>query len=131
MEENRENVEGTPTAIIDDETAAKLGSASLSRIDQIAKMAKEYYRAINGTINSLEMYQIGVDTIMAGFKLVSRSNDMDEMDVDTRINIMNATLSVIVNVLNKVYLDPQVVAGQVAQAAVESAKRNGVKFNDK
>ena len=52
---------------------------------------------------------------------------MEEYDVDTRIAIMNATLNVVINVLNKVYLDPKVVAGQVAQAAIESAKRQGIK----
>ena len=42
--------------------------------------------------------------------------------------------NVVINVLNKVYLNPEVVAGQVAKAAIESAQRQGLKginFNDK
>ena len=133
-EEKKSQIEAPNTPVIDAETAQKLGDASLNRIKQIAKMAKEYYRALNGSLNSTEFYQLGVDTILAGFQLVSRSNDMEEYDVDTRIAIMNATLNVVINVLNKVYLDPKVVAGQVAQAALESAKRQGLRginFNDK
>lgn len=125
MEENQK--EKAP--LIDDETAQKLGDASLQRIKQIAKMSKEYYRAVNGSINSLEMYQLGVDTIVAGFQLVSRSADMDELDVEERINSMNATLNIIINMVNKVYLNPEVVAGQVAKASLESAQRKGIKFN--
>lgn len=131
MEENQnENVQ-PQQPIVDDETAQKLGDASLQRIKQIAKMSKEYYRAVNGSINSLEMYQLGIDTIVAGFQLVSRSADMDELDVDGRINNMNATLNIIINMVNKVYLNPEVVAGQVAKAALESAQRQGIKFNGK
>lgn len=124
MEENKpvQNI----NELIDEETIKKLGDASLSRIQQIAKMAKEYYRALNGSINSTEMYQIGVDTMLAGAQLVSRSMDMDELNIEQRISMMNATLNVFINVLNKVYLDPNVVAGQVAKAALESAQRNGV-----
>lgn len=127
MEENKpvQNI----NELIDEETIKKLGDASLSRIQQIAKMAKEYYRALNGSINSTEMYQIGVDTMLAGAQLVSRSMDMDELNIDQRISMMNATLNVFINVLNKVYLDPNVVAGQVAKAALESAQRNGVLKN--
>lgn len=130
-EEKKEQIEAPQTPIIDEETAQKLGDASINRIKMIQKMVKEYYRALNGTINSLEMYQLGVDTILAGFGLISRSNDMEEYDVDSRIAIMNASLNVVINVLNKVYLDPSVVAGQVAQAALESAQRQGIKFNGK
>lgn len=127
MEENKpvQNI----NELIDEETIKKLGDASLSRIQQIAKMAKEYYRALNGSINSTEMYQIGVDTMLAGAQLVSRSMDMDELNIDQRISMMNATLNVFINVLNKVYLDPNVVAGQVAKAALESAQRKGVLKN--
>jgi hypothetical protein len=42
---------------------------------------------------------------------------------------MNATLNIIVNLVNKIYLNPDVVAGQVAKAAMESAQRQGIKFN--
>lgn len=127
MEENKpvQNI----NELIDEETIKKLGDASLSRIQQIAKMAKEYYRALNGSINSTEMYQIGVDTMLAGAQLVSRSMDMDELNIEQRISMMNATLNVFINVLNKVYLDPNVVAGQVAKAALESAQRKGVLKN--
>ena len=130
-EEKKEQIEAPHTPVIDEETAKKLGDASINRIKMIQKMVKEYYRALNGSINSLEMYQLGIDAILAGFGLISRSNDMEEYDVDTRISIINASLNVVINVLNKVYLDPKVVAGQVAQAALESAQRQGIKFNDK
>jgi len=130
-EEKKEKIEAPHTPVIDEETAQKLGDASISRIKMIQKMVKEYYRALNGSINSLEMYQLGVDTVLAGFGLISRSNDMEEYDIDSRIAIMNASLNVVINVLNKVYLDPKVVAGQVAQASLESAQRQGIKFNDK
>jgi hypothetical protein len=125
MEENQ--TEKAP--LIDDETAQKLGDASLQRINRISHMAKEYFRALNGTINSIEMYQLGIDTVVAGLQLVSRSADMDELDVEARIKSMNATLNIIVNLVNKIYLNPDVVAGQVAKAAMESAQRQGIKFN--
>ena len=126
MEKNNENLNANQS-VIDDETTKKLGEASLNRIQMVAKMAKEYFRALNGgTISSLEFYQLGVDTILAGFQLVSRSMDMDELNVDQRINLTNATLNTVLNVLNKVYLNPEVVANQVAQAALESATRKGL-----
>lgn len=67
--------------------------------------------------------------MLAGAQLVSRSMDMDELSIEQRITMMNATLNVFINVLNKVYLDPNVVAGQVAKAALESAQRKGVLKN--
>ena len=130
-DEKKIQIEAPHTPVIDEETAKKLGDASISRIAMIQKMVKEYFRAINGSINATEMYQLGVDSILAGFGLISRSNDMEEYDVDTRISIINASLNVVVNVLNKVYLNPEVVAGQVAKASLEAAKRKGIKFNDK
>lgn len=127
MEENKpvQNI----NELIDEDTIQKLGDASIQRINRIRSMVKEYFRALNGSINSLEMYQIGVDTMLAGAQLVSRSMDMDELSIEQRITMMNATLNVFINVLNKVYLDPNVVAGQVAKAALESAQRKGVLKN--
>ena len=52
------------------------------------------------------------------------------LNVQERIECMNSSLTTIINLLNRVYLDPQVVAGQVAQAALESARRQGIKIND-
>lgn len=133
MEENKDIVQEQPinlSEMIDDETAQKLGDASLTRIKQIAKMSKEYYRAIYGNINSNDFYQLGMDTIVAGFTLISRSMDMDELNVEERIALMNSTLTTIISMLNKVYLNPEVVANQVAQAALKSAQRAG-KFNGK
>jgi len=123
-----ENQEMSMEQFIDGETAQKLGEASLNRIQMIDKMAREYARAMNGgSINSLELFQVGMDTILAGFSIISRSNDYAEYGVDQRIQIINSALSTIINVLNKVYLNPEVVAGQVAQAALKSAKRQGLK----
>ena len=117
--------------VVDNDTAQKLGDASLSRIKMFSKMCKEYVRALNGGhINSLEVFQCGMDMIVAGFGLISRSNDMDELNVQERIECMNSSLTTIINLLNRVYLDPQVVAGQVAQAALESARRQGIKITD-
>ena len=126
MSENtNENVNVSP--VIDEDTAQKLGEASLNRIKMFGKMCKEYVRATNnGHINSLEMFQTGIDMIVAGFGLISRSNDMDELGVDERIRNINAALTTVINLLNKVYLNPDVVANQVAQAAVESAQRKGI-----
>ena len=117
--------------VIDADTAQKLGEASLSRIKMFEKMCKEHARILNGgTINSLEMFQVGMDMIVGGFGLISRSNDMDELGVQERIQCINAALSTIINLVNKVYLNPEVVAGQVAKASIESAKRKGIKFNE-
>lgn len=127
MEENNENL-NVNQPVFDDETTKKLGEASLNRINMVAKMAKEYFRALNGgRISSFELFQVGIDTILAGFQLVSRSHDMDELNVDERIKSVNATLNTVLNVLNKVYLNPEVVANQVAQAALEAVKRKGLR----
>lgn len=125
---SEENKELSIEEFVDGETAQKLGEASLNRINMIDKMAREYARAMNGgSINSLELFQVGMDTILAGFSIISRSNDYAEYGVDQRIQIINSALSTIINVLNKVYLNPEVVAGQVAQASIKAAKRQGIK----
>ena len=116
---------------IDDQAKQELADASMKQIQQIAKMVKEYHRAIYGSINSTELYVLGVNTIMAGLQMISRSNDMDMLDVDTRIATMKATMATIQQVLDKVYLNPEVVAGMVAQAALETAKRDGLMKNKK
>ena len=122
----QENVQATQ--VIDDETTQKLGEASLSRIKQIARMAKEYYRAISGNLTSNDFYLLGMDTMLAGVALIERSMTMDNLDVDERIGLMNSSITVFLNVLNKVYLNPEVVANQVAKASLETAQRSG-KFN--
>lgn len=125
---SEENKEISMDQLVDKDTAEKLGQASINRIKMIDKMAREYARTINGgTINHLEMFQVGMDTILAGFSIISRSNDYAEYDVDERITIINSALTTIIGVLNKVYLNPEVVAGQVAKASLESAKRKGIK----
>jgi len=125
---SEEKKEMSMEQFIDNDTAQKLGDASLNRIKMIDKMAREYARAMNGgNINSIELFQVGMDTILAGFSIISRSNDYAEYNVDQRIQIMNSALSTIINVLNKVYLNPEVVAAQVAQASISSAKRQGIK----
>lgn len=112
---------------LDDKTKQELGDASIKRIEIIAHLIKEYFRALNdGKMNSFEFMAIGMDTVLAGYQLISRSNDMDMLDVDTRIATMKAVSSSIQQVLDRVYLNPEVVAGMVAQAAIESAKRDGV-----
>ena len=112
---------------LDDQTKQELGNASIKRIEIISHMIKEYFRALNdGKLNSFEFMAIGMDTVLAGYQLISRSNDMDMLDVDTRIATMKAITNSIQQVLEKVYLNPEVVAGMVAQAAIESAKRDGV-----
>lgn len=125
---SEENKELSIEEFVDGETAQKLGEASLNRINMIDKMAREYARAMNGgSINSFELFQVGMDTILAGFSIISRSNDYAEYGVDQRIQIINSALSTIINVLNRVYLNPEVVAGQVAQASIKAAKRQGIK----
>lgn len=125
---SEENKELSIEEFVDAETAQKLGESSLNRINMIDKMAREYARAMNGgSINSFELFQVGMDTILAGFSIISRSNDYAEYGVDQRIQIINSALSTIINVLNKVYLNPEVVAGQVAQASLKAAKRQGIK----
>ena len=125
---SEENKELSIEEFVDGETAQKLGESSLNRINMIDKMAREYARAMNGgSINSFELFQVGMDTILAGFSIISRSNDYAEYGVDQRIQIINSALSTIINVLNKVYLNPEVVAGQVAQASIKAAKRQGIK----
>ena len=112
---------------LDEETKQQVGDASIKQIQQIAHMVKEYIRALNGgTINSTELFILGTNTILAGYQLISRSNDMDLLDVDTRISTIKAVQATIQQVIDKVYLNPEVVAGMVAHAAIDSAKRNGV-----
>ena len=111
--------------VIDNETAQKLGEASISRITKIAKLTKEYYRALSGNLTSNDFYLLGLDTMLAGATLLERSMTMDNLGVEERISLMNSALTVFLNVMNKVYLNPEVVANQVAKASIETAQRSG------
>ena len=116
---------------LSEETKQQLGDASIARINQIAKMVKEYYRCLNENLNSLEMYAIGMDCILAGWSLIGRSNDMDMLDVDGRIAIAKASMETINKVIEKVYCNPEVVAGMVAKAAMHSVTSGKVKNGKK
>ena len=109
---------------IDEETKQALGDASLKRIGIISHMVKEYFRALNGTLNSTEFMSIGMDCVQAGLQLISRSNDMDNLNVDQRIATMSGIKALIDSIFDKVYTNPEVVANMVAKAAVESASRD-------
>lgn len=111
---------------LNDETKQQLGDASLKRINIIAKMVKEYFRCINENLSSVEMYAIGMDCILAGWSLIGRSNDMDLLDVDGRIAIAKASMETINKVVEKVYCNPEVVAGMVAQAAMHEVSNKKV-----
>lgn len=113
--------------LVSDEIKQELGEASLKRISIIYNLVKEYFRAINnGTMSALEFTMVGMDVVQAGLQLISRSNDMDNADVDTRIETMTAMKALVNNIFDKVYLNPEVVAGQVAKANIESLERKGL-----
>jgi len=103
-----------------------MADASIIRINMINKMVRETFRAIHGTISSTEMMAIGMDTVMAGLSLMSKSNDMDLLDVDGRIATMKAIQATINGIMEKLYLNPEVVAGMVGKAAMETASRDGL-----
>lgn len=115
----------TEKQILDEQTKQDIGDASVKQIKMITKMIIEYARALNGgTINSTEMMLLGTNVISAGWAIISRSNDYDGLDVDTRIAVIKAIKASVDSVVEKVYLNPEVVAQQVAKAALESASRD-------
>lgn len=115
-----------------EETKQEIGDASLQRMSIIYKMVREYFRALNnGTLNSMEFTAVGIDTCLAGLQLISRSNDMDMLDVDQRISIMKAIQATINSVIEKVYLNPEVASKMVAQAAMEATQRAGLDKKNK
>ena len=89
---------------------------SAKRIAWIQKHVKNYFKAINGDrLSAEELLILGMDTIMAGYTMVSRFSDMVGHNADDRIAAVASVRSSIDTMLSKSFLNKEVAEKQVAQ----------------
>ncbi len=103
----------------------KMGEESIKRQEWIQKHVKEYYKALNGDkLSPEEILILGMDTIQAGYALVSRFSDMIQQGVDERMNTIISVREQIDKTLKGFYLDKDKSAVLVAKAAMHDFKAN-------
>ena len=111
MKENKEEVKVELT-----EQEEQAVDASAKRIAWIQKHVKNYYRTLNGDrLSPEELLVLAMDTIMAGYSMVSRFCDMVEQGVEERIGTVGSVRMTIDNLLSKSFLNKEVAEQQVAQ----------------
>lgn len=105
--------------------AKRMNEESVKRQEWIQKHVREYFKAINGNkLNAPEMFALGMDTIIAGYKMVSRFSDMLSQNADERMNTILTVRSYINDELNKTFLNEAFVNEQVKQTAIHDLKAN-------
>ena len=103
----------------------KMGEESIKRQEWIQKHVKSYFRALNGDkLSPEELFMLSMDTIIAGYTMVTRYSDMVEQNVEERINTLASVRAGIDNILQKSLMNKEVVTAQVAQTAIHNAKAN-------
>ena len=118
MEENM--IEET----VSKEQEEKMAELSEKRIEIIQKQIKSYFTALSplGKLSPEEMLLIGMDTITAGYGLISRFSDMAEQNVEDRINAIMSVRAGIDGILSKTLLNKPVVEAMVANTAMHNIK---------
>ena len=107
----------------------KVADESLKRQEWIQKHVKNYFRALNGDkLSPEELFMLSMDTIIAGYTMVTRYSDMVEQNVEERINTLASVRAGIDNILQKSLMNKEVVTAQVAQTAIHNAKANKSKL---
>ena len=104
----------------------KQAELSEKRIDMITKMVKQHFSALtlSGKLNAIEMFQIGMDTILAGYGIVSRYSDMMNESMSERKDVIMRTKLAVDDVLSKTLLNDEVIQQQVANTAMHNLKAN-------
>lgn len=103
----------------------KVADESLKRQEWIQKHVKNYFRALNGDkLSPEELFMLSMDTIIAGYTMVTRYSDMVEQNVEERINTLASVRACIDNILQKSLMNNEVVTAQVAQTAIHNVKAN-------
>ena len=101
----------------------KVADESLKRQEWIQKHVKNYFRALNGDkLSPEELFMLSMDTIIAGYTMVTRYSDMIEQNVEERINTLASVRAGIDNILQKSLMNKEVVTAQVTQTAIHNAK---------
>ena len=101
----------------------KIADESLKRQEWIQKHVKNYFRALNGDkLSPEELFMLSMDTIIAGYTMVTRYSDMIEQNVEERINTLASVRAGIDNILQKSLMNKEVVTAQVTQTAIHNAK---------
>ena len=101
----------------------KIADESLKRQEWIQKHVKNYFRALNGDkLSPEELFMLSMDTIIAGYTMVTRYSDMVEQNVEERINTLASVRAGIDNILQKSLMNKEVVTAQVTQTAIHNAK---------
>lgn len=102
------------------------GELGKKRIEIITRMIKQHFAALtpSGKLNAIEMYQLGVNAIMAGYSLVSRYSDMMNENAEERKDLILRTKLTIDNMLNESFLKENVLQQQVANTAIHNLKAN-------
>ena len=101
----------------------KVADESLKRQEWIQRHVKSYFRALNGDkLSPEELFMLSMDTIIAGYTMVTRYSDMIEQNVEERINTLASVRAGIDNILQKSLMNKEVVTAQVAQTAIHNAK---------
>ena len=107
----------------------KVADESLKRQEWIQKHVKNYFRALNGDkLSPEELFMLSMDTIIAGYTMVTRYSDMIEQNVEERINTLASVRAGIDNILQKSLMNKEVVTAQVTQTAIHNAKANKSKL---
>ena len=101
----------------------KIADESLKRQEWIQKHVKNYFRALNGDkLSPEELFMLSMDTIIAGYTMVTRYSDMIEQNVEERINTLASVRAGIDNILQKSLMNKEVVTAQVTQTAIHNAE---------
>lgn len=103
----------------------RVAEESLKRQEWIQKHVKSYFRALNGDkLSAEELFMLSMDTIIAGYTMVTRYSDMLEQNIDERLNTVASVRSAIDNILSKSIMNREVTAALVANTAMHNAKAN-------
>ena len=91
------------------------GERSMRRINKITQMVREYYTIINNDkMNATELTLIGMDTMMAAFKLICEAHDLDDLNLPERLASTNNALNTLRSMLAQTYLNMEAMAKHVA-----------------
>ena len=110
------------------------GERSMRRINKITQMVREYYTIINNDkMNATELTLIGMDTMMAAFKLICEAHDLDDLNLPERLASTNNALNTLRSMLAQTYLNMEAMAKHVANLRASKkdfADKYGVRLEE-
>ena len=104
----------------------KQAELSERRIETISRMVKSHFSALTpeNKLNAIEMFQLGIDTIIAGYGIVSRYSDMVGEEVDGQKDMILRPRSSGDDILSRTLLNEDVLKQQVLNTTVHNLKAN-------